>query len=87
MMIAQDMADLSTQYNRDVNELHQIFYEVSCNRDNLIKVLNKDDKVDRWTVLEDLALKGDTQSEAYKHVRSVKSEDAISERKHFLCIE
>ena len=76
MMIAQDMLELSEKYKKDVNDMHQLFYEVSCDREELIRLL-EGQSVTQWTVLEDLALKGDTGSEAYKHVRSVKNEEAI----------
>ena len=69
MMIAQDMLTLAEKHKKCVNEVHKIFYEVSCDRDELIKVLEgKGAPVTRWTVLEDLALKGKKENEAYQHV-------------------
>lgn len=38
-LLAKDMMSLGTLYGVDVNDVHRIFYEVSCDRDSLIKVL------------------------------------------------
>jgi len=62
------MLTLAEKYRKCVNEVHKIFYEVSCDRDELIKVLEDKTgtaKVVRWSVLEDLALKGKQENEAY----------------------
>lgn len=58
MLIAQDMIELSERHNKPVEELHRLFYEVSCDRERLLELLAGKD-IPRWTVLEDLALKGD----------------------------
>lgn len=38
-LLAQDLLDLADKYKRDIDEVHKIFFEVSCQRDKLIKVL------------------------------------------------
>ena len=37
--------------------VHKVFYEVSCDRDNLIKVFQREKGVHQWKTLEDLALR------------------------------
>ena len=39
-LLAQDLINIATRYKYNVDEVHKIFYEVSCNRDNLIAVIN-----------------------------------------------
>ena len=38
-LLAQDLINIATRYKYNVDEVHKIFYEVSCNRDNLIEVI------------------------------------------------
>jgi len=87
MRVAQDMLELAEKYKKDVNELHQIFYEVNCSRDDLVRVLDNREGVARWSVLEDLALKGDPTSEAFIHVLKAKGDGSIVERKRFLGLD
>jgi hypothetical protein len=86
MMIAQDMLTLAEKHKKCVNEIHKIFYEVSCDRDQLIKVLEGDKQVVRWSVLEDLALKGKQENEAYQHVMHTMGERETHDRAVFLGI-
>jgi len=50
------MLSLAEKYKRDIEEVHKIFFELSCDRDKLIKYL-EGQKVERWLLLEDLALR------------------------------
>jgi hypothetical protein len=38
-LLAQDMMGLADKYKRDVEEVHKIFFELSCDREKLIKFL------------------------------------------------
>lgn len=49
-LIAHDMIELSKRYRKDVDELHKIFYTISCDREKLIKWL-EGKKVDKWDLL------------------------------------
>lgn len=80
------MLTLAEKYKKCVNEVHKIFYEVSCDREELIKVLEGKEKVIRWNVLEDLALKGKKDAEAYKHVTETHGEKEALSRAIFLGI-
>ena len=40
-MIAQDMISIADKFERDIDEVHKLFYQVSCNRDKLIKILQQ----------------------------------------------
>ncbi len=63
-LLAQDLLDLADKYKRDIDEVHKIFFEVSCERDRLIKVL-EGQREGRWMLLEDLALKDDPTISSY----------------------
>jgi hypothetical protein len=41
LLIAQDMLEIAEKYKKDVGAVHKIFYEVSCDRDALIEVLEE----------------------------------------------
>jgi hypothetical protein len=45
-LLASDMLDLAEKYKRDVDDVHRLFFEVSCDRDKLVKILSGQ-KVDR----------------------------------------
>ena len=65
-LLAQELLTFAQQYDRDVAEVHKIFYQVSCNRDKLKAVLdNKLEMKVCWTTLEDLALKNEKTNKAY----------------------
>ena len=75
------MVKLSKQYKKTLEELHDLFYSVSCDWGRLDFILNaqREDPVNsakyqeqiekiqnmQWTVLEDLAIRDDKDSEAY----------------------
>ena len=80
MLIASDMLSLAEYYKKDVGMIHKIFYEVSCDRDALIDVLKDEGNIQRWSVLEDLALKQDKASESYLHVVQTKGEESCEMR-------
>jgi len=72
--MAQDMMQIASQFKKDIHEVHMQFYQVSCNRDNLIKMLEGGDcSKMKWEQLEDLALKEkDRNSPSYLHVLKTK---------------
>ena len=39
-LLASDMLDLAEKYKRDVDDVHRLFFEVSCDRDKLVKILS-----------------------------------------------
>ena len=84
-LLAQDLLKLAQEYERDVAEVHKIFYQVSCNREKLQAVLEEklDSKV-CWTTLEDLALKNDKSNKAYQVVLMDRGEKEVKEREAFL---
>jgi hypothetical protein len=46
-LLAKDLLEISEKYRRDIDEVHKVFFEVSCDRDRLIKTL-EGSKVERW---------------------------------------
>ena len=49
------MFKIANEYNKDIAEVHKIFYQVNCRRYRLALAL--EGKYKAWTKLEDLALK------------------------------
>lgn len=42
-LLAQDMMQIAEKYEKDIDEVHKIYYQVSCSREKLVKVLQGDD--------------------------------------------
>jgi hypothetical protein len=82
------MLDLADKYRRDVDEVHKIFFEVSCDRDRLVRILEAGGSSglgrERWQLLEDLALKDGPEVEAYKYVTDTKGPAEVEKRRRFL---
>lgn len=83
-LLAQDMLDLAEKYKRDVDEVHKLFFEVSCDRDKLVKLLDGQKGVAKWQLIEDLAVKDDPRSDTYQYVVSQKGQDEVEKRRKFL---
>ena len=49
------MFRIANEYNKDIVEVHKVFYQVNCRKDKLEQAL--DGKYKAWTKLEDLALR------------------------------
>ena len=43
-LLAHDMLNISHKFHRKLEEVHTIFYEVSCDRDKLISILSAEMK-------------------------------------------
>ena len=98
-LMAIKMMKLSQKYNRKLEDLHDIFYTVSCDWQRLEEVLQASSnesnpngmEVDKtslqWSVLEDLAVRDDRDMEAYKHVVEKKGEAEVEQRRAFLEID
>lgn len=67
-LLASDMLDLAEKYKRDVDDVHRLFFEVSCDREKLVKLLEGSMSIQKWEQIEDLAVKDAHQSQAYKYV-------------------
>jgi len=84
-LLAQDMIDLSKEYKKPVHELHELFHQVSCNREKLVRLLEGKSNVVKWEMLEDLALKEyKANSPSYQHVLKVKGSAECEERRRYL---
>ena len=66
-IMAQDMANIAEAAGWTVQKVHQVFYEVSCDREKLLKLVKdeNDASVKRWKTLEDLALRKNADSAAF----------------------
>lgn len=86
-LLAADMLDLAEKYKRDVDEVHRMFFEVSCDRDRLIKLLegaNLGSAQSKWEQIEDLAVKDQPESMAYKYVMQKRGDKEVAKRRNFL---
>ena len=65
--MAQDLVNIAEYAGWTLQKVHQVFYEVSCNRDNLLKLCQNenDESVKRWKTLEDLALRNSEDAPAF----------------------
>ena len=86
-LLADDMLNIAQTYGKDLQEVHKIFYEVSCDREKLIKVLENDGTVKRWQTLEDLALRHTEDTPSFQVVLDDKGRDEVNLRKAFLEIQ
>jgi hypothetical protein len=85
-LLAQDMLAIATHFSVGVQEVHKIFYEVNCNRENLLKVLadKEGHQVKRWQTLEDLALRHSEDTLSFQVVLNDKGREEVNLRKAFL---
>ena len=92
-LIGIKMMKLSQKYNRRLDELHGIFYTVSCDWKRLEQILetHKGANIEiselQWTMLEDLAVRDDVESDAYKHIVEKKGQAEVQRRKMFLEVD
>ena len=47
-LLASDMLDLAEKYKRDVDDVHRLFFEVSCDREKLVKLLEGKQSMQKW---------------------------------------
>ncbi len=87
MQLATEMIKLARKYGQEVDEIHKLYFQVSCDHDKLIKHLNGEKGVVVWTELEDLALKDKLHGLMYIHVVKIKGDCEVDERKTFLEID
>ena len=69
-LVARDMMLLAEKYKKSIEEVHQMFLSVSCDRASLIKLLeakgdSKAAGVVTWNTLEDLALTNGPENVTY----------------------
>lgn len=88
-LMAVRMLRISQKYGRNLKDLHEAFYSVSCDWDRLEEVLEAQRNgrpvdVTQWGVLEDLALMDDCDSEQFRHVAADKGENEVDIRRQFL---
>ena len=85
--LAHDMMSIAIQFSLTIDEVHKLYYSVSCDPEKLIKHLNGDKSVAIWTELEDLALRDQQRGLMYSHVVKMKGEPEVEIRKRFLEID
>ena len=86
-LIGIKMMALSQKYNRKLEELHGLFYTVSCDWKQLELLLQADENAPeqtnnlQWGVLEDLAVRDEMNSEAFKHVVDQRGHSEVMKRR------
>lgn len=59
--------ELANKYKRDIDEVHKIYFDVSCQRDLLLQILSNGTKLkSKWSDLEDVALAENPPGQLYK---------------------
>lgn len=96
-LIAIRMMKLSQKYNKKLDELHHLFYQVSCDWSQLEALLQEQkveaaemdhpSSITTWNLLEDLAARDSVQSEAYKLIVEEKGLEEVKKRRRFLEIQ
>lgn len=84
--LSKELKDLSKEYNKDIDQLHLLFMEVSCDLGEL-KSLLRGEKTTRFTMLEDLALQNEPDSIEFKHISNKYLDHQVQKRRKFLEIE
>ena len=67
-----------------MDQVHMLFMEVSCDLEELEKLLNGQKYSDKWSMLEDLAIQSDPTSMEFEHVVQAKGLSQVRKRKIFL---
>ena len=82
-LLSDDLLRLADKYHRPIDEIHALFFSVSCDRQKLLEALEKKPTT-TWSTLEDLALGDATESLQFKHVEAEKGPVEVQARKKFL---
>lgn len=82
--LSKELHKLARQYSKDMDVVHMIFMEVSCDLEALKRVLSGEAQKIKWSMLEDLAIQSDHGSVEYDHVKGNKGDSELSKRKKFL---
>ena len=85
-VLQKRFADLRVKYQKNIDELHNLFMEASCDIERLESFLEGKLKTEchMWTYLEDIALNKPTDSIEYKHLLDTKGSPEIEKRLAFL---
>jgi len=81
--LSKELRDLAKEYGKEMDELHMLFMEVSCDIGEL-RVLLKGEKASKWTMLQDLAIQQEPDSAEFKHICESMGESQVVKRKQFL---
>lgn len=81
--LSRDLRDLAKEYGKEMDEMHMLFMEVSCDLGELRNLL-KGEKAPKWSMLEDLAIQSEPESVEYKHICDSKGGNQVSKRRKFL---
>lgn len=84
--LAYELEHLSKIYARDIDEIHMLFMEVSCDLGLLKKVLEGEASSNtlKWNELEDLAVQSEPGSVEYQFICNQKGRDEVRKRRIFL---
>ncbi|CAI2365969.1 unnamed protein product [Moneuplotes crassus] len=81
--LSKELRSLSKEYGKEMDEMHMLFMEVSCDLGEL-KSLLKGMKAPKWSMLEDLAIQSEPDSAEFKHICNSKGESHVLKRRKFL---
>ena len=81
--LSKGLRDLAKEYGKEMDEMHMLFMEVSCDLGELRNLL-KGEKAPKWSMLEDLAIQSEPDSAEFKHICNSKGESHVLKRRKFL---
>lgn len=99
-LMAMKMMELAKKYHRKLEDMHSLFFMMSCDFQLLEQMLEAQANESmptgqqqieqlakmQWKVLEDLAVKDDKESEAYKHLVELRGQGEVERRRQFLSL-
>lgn len=81
--LSVSLRDLAKEYSKEMDEMHMLFMEVSCDLGELRSLL-KGQKAPKWSMLEDLAIQSEPESMEFKHICDMKGANHVHKRRKFL---
>jgi hypothetical protein len=81
--LSNSLRDLAKEYSKEMDEMHMLFMEVSCDLGELRSLL-KGQKAPKWSMLEDLAIQSEPDSMEFKHICDMKGSNHVHKRRKFL---
>jgi len=82
--LSKKLRNLAKDHNKNMDEIHMLFMEVSCDFDDLQRLLEGQMENHKWSMLEDLAIQTDPNSMEFEHVVKQKGLSQVRKRKRFL---
>lgn len=77
-LLAKQMLDLAARYKKDIEYIHDLYFNVSANQEKMIRYLEGCKQTKPWGHLEDLALQDDPESPSFKYVLNDRGQEEVN---------